>query len=107
MPLVSIAIPRPLVPVPPKFSMMVSSMLTAAALTMRMPLPVNVLVLCMTRPRSVTTMLAPLTMTPFVLAARMPPCSVWQSIVIDLVMLTVPKPAACRDHREGAERSAQ
>src|ERR1700741_3560834 len=50
----------------------------------------------MERPRRMTWTLAPLTMTPVVLAARMLPKVPVQSIVRFLVMLTAPKPAGSR-----------
>src|SRR6185436_14963951 len=48
------------------------------------------------RPRSTTRAPAPLMVTPKVLEARMPPSVPVQSIVIDLVVVTAPKPAGSR-----------
>ena len=61
-----------------------------------MPLPVVPPAPWITSPRSVTVAAELLISTPLTLSDRIPPCSVWQSMVIDLVMLTAPKPAESR-----------
>src|SRR5262249_60866289 len=48
------------------------------------------------RPRRLTTMPAPETLMPLVPGPRMPPVVSSQSIVIDLVMVTAPKPPGSR-----------
>src|ERR1044072_3325253 len=60
------------------------------------PLPVVPSAPLMSSPRRVTLAAELLMITPLKLSARMPP-SVWlQSMVIDLVMVTPPKPAGSR-----------
>jgi hypothetical protein len=67
---VSIAIPRPLVPVPAQFSMTTCSIVTEAALTILMPLPTVELAQLIVMFLMLTTAPAPLTVMPFWPTAR-------------------------------------
>src|SRR6185436_7416920 len=95
--LVSIVTPRPFDGLaPPKFSIVTLSMLTLAALRMRMPLPVVVPTPLIEMFLRVTVMPAALIKMPLVLEARIEPLVPAQSMVIDLPMVTAPKPPGSR-----------